>query len=733
MLVEQQSRLAAENSLPQVTVLTRTMAVAYYDNELVVLVQAEEAGSSTLPRERLWLVRAGKVVLATGAIEQPLLFDNNDRPGVMLAGAARTYLQRHSIAPGRAVVVATNNDSAYPVARELREAGVNVTALVDSRDAVPAELTDAMQTAGVAVRRGAMPIQTAGFSALKSVTIGVLDGRGGVRSSETLACDALLVSGGWSPVLHLFAQAGGKLAFSAQTRTFQPVTQHPAIEIVGRAAAPNDGELGARLSPVGNTSRQWVDLRHDVTVADLELAVRENFTAVEHIKRYTTLGMSIDQGKVGQAPATEAIARIRDLAPSQLAHTTFRPPFVPVTLGAIAGRAVGEFYAPSRRTTLHAVQAAAGAMFEDYGGWQRAAAFPRQGESRADAIHREIKLVRGGVGLFDASPLGKIELSGPDALDFADRFYINNLKSLTAGRVRYGIMLRETGVIFDDGTISVLDDNRVLLTTTSGGAGRVAQWLEEWLQCEWVGARVVVSPVTEQWATVALTGQHARQVLERLQLDCDLANDKFPHMSFREARVLGSEARIYRVSFSGEVTYEISVPADKGPLLWSALLEEGREAGIQPYGLEALLHLRMEKGFLHVGGDTDGTTVPDDVGFGKPAAAKLRHYVGKRSLSLPENLRADRLQLVGLSGEGAQALPVGSHLRLPASQEVTDGWVTSAGLSSGDGKPVAMALLRAGRSQMGKVVAVHDDGRVVTSARVVSSCFYDPTGARMNA
>jgi sarcosine oxidase, subunit alpha len=733
ILVEQQSRLATESSLPRVTVLTRTMAVAYYDNELVALLQTEEAGSPARPRERLWLVRAGKVVLATGAIEQPLVFDHNDRPGVMLAGAARIYLQRHSIAPGRAVVVATNNDSAYPVARELREAGVNVTALVDSRDSVPAQLMDAMQTAGVAVRRGALPIDTAGFAALKSVTIGVLDESGGVRGTETLACDALLVSGGWSPVLHLFAQAGGKLGFSAQSRAFQPVNPHPAIEIVGRAAAPNDGELGVRLSPVGNTSRQWVDLRHDVTVADLELAVRENFTAVEHIKRYTTLGMSIDQGKLGQAPATEAIARIRDLAPSQLAHTTFRPPFVPVTLGAIAGRAVGEFYAPSRRTTLHAVQAAAGAMFEDYGGWQRAAAFPRPGESRADAIHREIKLVRCGVGLFDASPLGKIELIGPDALDFADRFYINNLKTLAAGRVRYGIMLRETGVIFDDGTISVLDDDRVLLTTTSGSAGRVTQWLEEWLQCEWVGARVVVSPVTEQWATVALTGQHARQVLERLKPDCDLCNEKFPHLSFRKARVLGSEARIYRVSFSGELTYEMSVPADKGPLLWSALLEEGREVGIEPYGLEALLHLRMEKGFLHVGGDTDGTTVPDDVGFGKPAAAKQRHYVGKRSLSLPENLRADRLQLVGLSGEGARAIPVGSHLRLPGSGEVTDGWVTSAGLSSEDGKPVAMALLRAGRSQLDKVVAVHDDGRVVTSARVVSSCFYDPTGARMNA
>jgi sarcosine oxidase subunit alpha len=716
-----------------VQVLLRTTAFAYYDHDLVALTEVVADGRQHLPRERLWLVRAGRVVLATGAVEQPLIFSNNDRPGIMLAGAALKFLRRHSIAPGRDVVVATNNDSAYIAARELRQAGVNVVALVDSRGSAADSLLQEMRGLGIRVHPQSMPIDTQGFGALKRVTIATLGSGRGVSNRQHIACDALLVSGGWSPTLHLFAQAGGKLKFSESARTLEPVSAHPQIDIVGAAGQAPPEHLGERVSPVGNTARQWVDLRHDVTVSDIELSVRENFTAVEHIKRYTTLGMSVDQGKLGQAPAIEVIAKARGLRPSELGYTTFRPPFVPVTLGTMVGRHVGALYAPNRRTPLYALQKSAGALFEDFGEWQRAAAFPRPGESRHGAMAREVKLIRHGVGLYDASPLGKIELIGPDALQFADRFYINNLMTLKADRVRYGIMLRETGVIFDDGTVVTLDKDRVLLTTTSSGAGRVAQWLEEWRQCEWPESRVVVAPVTDQWATVALTGQHARTILERLRPECDVSNAAFPHLGFRATRLLGSEARIYRVSFSGELTYEINVPAHQGPLLWSALLDEGRSFAIEPYGVDALLHLRLEKGFLHVGADTDGTTVPDDVGFGKPAASKQSHYIGKRSLTLPENVRADRLQLIGLAGEGAAALPVGSHLRLADSQEATDGWVTSAGALSSDGKLIAMAMLRAGRRQMNHVVTVHDGGRVVTRARVVTPLFYDADGARMHA
>jgi sarcosine oxidase, subunit alpha len=721
-------------SLPNIQVLARTTAVAYYDHELVALAEVVAVGGAArLPRERLWLVRAGRVVLATGAIEQPLIFSNNDRPGIMLAGAALKFLRRHGIAPGRAVVIATNNDSAYITARELHQAGIRVVALADSRESPPTELVREMGTLGVRAEAHSLPIDTAGFGALKRVTLAALGPGGRVNNVRHLTCDALLVSGGWSPTLHLFAQAGGKLKFSESTRRFEPTAAVPNIEIVGWPERDTPEYLGERVSPVGNTARQWVDLRHDVTVADIELSVRENFTAVEHIKRHTTLGMSVDQGKLGQAPAVDVIARARDLAPSELGHTTFRPPFVPVTLGTMVGRNIGDLYAPIRRTPLHAPQASAGALFEDFGEWKRAAAFPRAGESREQAMTREVKLIRNGVGLYDASPLGKIELLGPDALELADRFYINNLATLRPERARYGIMLRETGVIFDDGTVVALDEDRVLITTTSSGAGRVVQWIEEWRQCEWPDIRSIVVAVTDQWATVALTGQHARSILERLEPECDLSNEAFPHLGFRATRLLGSAARIYRVSFSGELTYEINVPAHKGRELWAALLEEGRSFGVEPFGVDALLHLRMEKGFLHVGADTDGTTVPDDVGFGKPAANKNTHYIGKRSLTLPENVRPDRLQLIGLVSEGATALPVGSHLRLAGSAEATDGWITSAGLLSTDGRPVAMAMLRAGRSQMNEVVSVHDSGRIVARARVGTPMFYDPNGARMNA
>ena len=740
ILVEQDALLGSDaaslGGLSSVQVLLRTTAFAYYDHDLVALAESvPHQGAARLPRERLWLVRTGKVVLATGALEQPMIFSNNDRPGIMLAGSALQFLRRHAIAPGREVVVATNNDSAYITARELHQAGINVVALADTRATPPVELVEEMRALGIDVQPHSIPVDTQGFSALKQVSLATFESGRGVSNVRSLSCDALLVSGGWSPTLHLFAQAGGKLGYSESVHTFVPQVDVPRIELVGSAASGTRpaGDLGERASPVGNKARQWLDLRHDVTVADIELSVRENFSAVEHIKRYTTLGMSVDQGKLGQAPAAEVIARTRSLRPSELGHTTFRPPFVPVTLGTMVGRNVGGLYSPIRHTSLYGLQASAGALFEDFGEWQRAAAFLRGGESREQAIAREVKLIRNGVGVYDASPLGKIELIGPDALDFTDRFYINNLTTLKYGRARYGIMLRETGVIFDDGTIVKLSDDRVLLTTTSSGAGRVASWLEEWRQCEWPEARVVVTPVTDQWATVALTGQTARTVLQRLNPGCDLSNEAFPHLGFRETELLGSEARIYRVSFSGELTYEINVPSNKGVALWNALLDEGRQFGLEPYGVEALLHLRMEKGFLHIGADTDCTTVPDDVGFGKPATSKQRHYVGKRSLTLPENVRPDRLQLVGLAGEGMIGLPVGSHLRLSAGDAPTDGWITSGGLSSIDNRPIALAMLRAGRGQMNQVVSVHDNGRVVARARVVAPMFYDPSGARMNA
>ncbi len=675
-------------------------------------------------------------MLATGAIEQPLIFANNDRPGILLAGAARQYLRRYGVAVGSRVLIATNNDSAYTLALELHAAAVSVSGVADSRPGVSEELRAALQSRSIKHFAGCIPIDTAGFSALRRVTLGVLSADGsGIDESFSLDCDALAVSGGLSPTLHLFAQAGGRLVFDERTGALLPIDSHPSIEIVGTALERTS--IGPRISPIGNPRRKWVDLLHDVTASDLELALRENYRSVEHVKRFTTLGMAADQGKTSAAAGLDLLGRLRGLSPQQLGHTTLRPPFMPVTLGAIVGRANGERFAPSRRLPMHPWHVANGALLQDFGEWQRPVAYLRSGETRHQAVAREAAAVRTTAGLLDGSSLGKIEVHGPDALEFLDRFYINDLTTLKPLRARYGLMLRETGILFDDGTVVALAPDRLLLTTTSGNAGRVVQWLEEWHQCEWPQLRVVIVPVTEQWATVSLAGPSARTILSRLPTDIDLSAAVFPHLAMREGTLLGTPARIYRVSFTGELTYEINVPAGKGQALWDALLDKGSDLNLQPFGLDALMLMRLEKGFLHIGSDTDGTTVPDDVGWGRVAANKQRDFIGKRSLSLAEQRRPDRLQLIGLSPAAthpaaAGEFVIGSHLRLKDSSEPTDGWITSAGTSVLTQQPVALAVLRGGRGRVGAEVDLYDQGIRSGTARVVNPPFVDPAGERMN-
>jgi sarcosine oxidase subunit alpha len=725
-----------------VRILRRTTAVGYYERDVVALLESVPVHDAQcgMPRERYWIVRAERTVLATGAIEQPLIFCNNDRPGILLAGAAHEYLRRYGVAVGRRVLVATNNDSAYALVRDLKkEAKVEVLAVVDTRNEVPRRLADELRALAIPLRLGSIPVDTHGFSALSGVSVGRLSRNAQrVESVQRFTCDALAISGGWNPALQLYSQAGGRLVYCEHSNVLEPVIEHPTMILAGAASGDSTAttsllspirSVGSRVSPVGPTHRQWVDLRHDVTVADLDLALRENYSSIEHVKRYTTVGMAADQGKTSNLAALEIIARRRGLKPSELGHTTLRPPVVPVTLGAIAGRAVGELFAPSRQLPMHDWHAAHGAILENYGEWRRPAVYLCAGESRHEGIRREACTVRNGAGLFDGSALGKIEVHGPDALAFLDHFYINDLTTLKPGRVRYGLMLRESGVIFDDGTVARLAPDRFLLTTTSANAGLVSAWLEEWHQCEWPQLRVTILQVTEQWACLSLAGPCARDILSKLETNIDFSGAAFPHLGLKEGRLLGHPTRIYRVSFTGELTYEINVPADEGPRVWEALIEVG-QPGLQSFGLEALLLMRLEKGFLHLGTDTDGTTVPDDVGWGNVAANKSADFIGKRSLSLPDHVRPDRLQLVGLVGD--TDIIVGSHLRLSGSAEITDGWVTSAGRAVLSGEPIALALLRSGRQHVDAHVSVHDVGHV-TRARVVNPPFYDPAGDRMNA
>jgi sarcosine oxidase, subunit alpha len=733
------AKLAADRlaRAPDVRVLLRTAAVAYYDRDVIVLLETIPAAQAGGCRERYWIVRARRVVIATGAIEQPMIFCNNDRPGILLAGAAHEYLRRYAVAVGRRVVVATNNDASYGLVSDLVRAGVRVVAVADSRHQISQVLADGLRSKSIPLLMNSIPVDTRGRLSLTAVDIGRLsadDTR--IELIQRISCDALAVSGGWSPTLHLFAQAGGRLTYREHSRSLQPVGSHPVIEIAGSGGSEHKTNtdsalpIGSRISPFGNTGRQWVDLRHDVTVSDLELSLRENYTSIEHLKRYTTLGMASDQGKTSNVAAIEIIARLRGMEPSGLGNTTARPPFVPVTLGAVAGRAVGPLFSPSRRLPMHDWHASHGAHFTDSGEWRRPVAYLRPGESRLCSALREAQIVRTTAGIFDTSPLGKIELQGPDVLEFLDHFYINSLQTLKIRRVRYGLMLRESGVVFDDGTVTMLAPDHLVITTTSGNAGHVSAWLEEWHQCEWPRLRVAITPVTEQWATISLTGPRARDILEELDTDIDLSARSFPHLEMREARILDCSARVFRVSFTGELSYEINVPPVRGAALWEALMDAGEPLGLQPFGLDAMLQLRLEKGFLHVGTDTDGSTVPNDVGWGKVAAGKLTDFVGRRSLLLAENLREDRMQLVGLTGE--DDIVVGSHLRIANSKECTDGWVTSAGRTCMTGEWIALALVRGGRQLFGSVVTVHDAGKV-TRAQVVKFPFYDPTGSRMHA
>jgi sarcosine oxidase subunit alpha len=780
LLVEGAATLDGEwNPPPGVHVSLHTTAVGVYDHGLVTAIETRTGATlrseATPPRvrQRWWRIRAKQVVLATGAFEQPLAFAFNDRPGIMLADAARRYLQRHGVAIGGRVAVATNNDSAYRVAFDLRAAGIEVPCLLDTRTAPDVALLERARGAGIEVHSGARIDHTWGDRRIAGLEF-TRESRGGGGPTR-VRCDALAMSGGWNPVAHLYCQAGGKLRFDPHAACLVPDGRLDALHAVGAAAA--QFELHAALAHVRDTldrvlaalgrpaptevpqwaqvppgappgatgalgdagparrNRAWVDFQHDATVADIDLSVRENLVSVEHVKRYTTAGMSIDQGKTANLNVLAILAAQTSRSMAEVGTTTFRPPFVPVTLGAIAGGRNGRFYRPMRLLPAHAAHAALGAHFDDYGGWQRPACYPASGATMAQSIAREVRAVRSAVGLFEATPLGKFLVRGTDAAEFLNRIYANTQRTLEPGRVRYGIMLNEQGVIIDDGVCARLAADEFWVNTTGAGAARIGAWFEEWLQGEWPGLQVVTTDVTSAWATLTLAGPRAREVLAALPCDIDLGREAFPHMHVRSGHICGVPCRILRVSFSGELSYEISVPADRGHSLWNVLLAAGRPFGIVPYGIESLLTMRIEKGYLHVGSETDGTSIPDDIGFGTPVAKKTGEFVGRRSLSLPEHSRADRLQLVGLrcTGEPA-AFTAGAHLVEQVSGEgpaQSCGYLTSACHSPTLDQHLGLGLLRRGRARIGATVQVMHGG-VRTQALVVAPAHYDPTGARLD-
>jgi sarcosine oxidase, subunit alpha len=766
---------------PRVTLLPRTTAFGYFPHNNLGLIERLTdhlaAPPASMPRERLWQVRAKEVVLATGAIERPLLFPGNDRPGVMLASAARTYLNRYGVRVGSRAVVLAGCDAAYQAALELAAAGVAIAVIADVRTHghAPGPAEAAAGRAGLAIERSATVLGTSGALRVTGVALGRVAANGAVSPGATVACDVVLMSGGYTPSVHLHSQSLGKLDFDAALGAFVPGTPaerarsaglargvnglaavlddgaaagSAAATAAGRSAAARRhavqaldsdvaGRPGALAQPGGPLppAKAFVDFQNDVTTRDLALARREGFEAIEHIKRYTTTGMAGDQGKTSGLNALAFVAAESDRRIPSVGLTTFRMPYTPVTFGSLAGVARGDLFDPVRTTPSHAWAGARGAVFEDVGMWKRARYFPAPGEDLHAAVNRECLAVRSGVGMFDASTLGKIEVAGKDAATFLNRLYVNNWANLGVNRSRYGILLRDDGFVYDDGVIARLAEDRFHVTTTTGGAARVFAMMEDYIQTEWTDLSVWITSTTEQWAVVAVQGPRARDVLARLVTGVDLAPAALPHMAVAHGQICGVPMLLFRVSFSGELGFEVNVPADYGAEVWAAIHEAGQSHGIVPYGTEAMHVLRAEKGYIIVGQDTDGTMTPDDAGVAWAIGKTKPDFVGKRSLERPTMKQPGRKQLVGLETldpklvleEGAQV--VAFRGQAPPMQMI--GHVTSSYHSAALGRSIALGVVAGGRARVGQTLYVPMPGGDI-AVKVVAPVFYDREGARLN-
>jgi len=766
--------LARLMSFETVTVLTRTTVFGAYPDHLFGLVERltdhlPDQGRG-VPRERLWQVRARHVVLATGALERPLVFPGNDRPGVMLAGAAATYLHRYGVLVGTRSVVVTTTDSGYRIAADLAEHGVRIEAIADLRGRAGEAAEAAARAAGIPIHGGVSVLGTGGRLRVSSIRLALRDGR-----RERLEADSVLMSGGRSPTLHLFSQLRGRLVWDARHHAFLAQDPLGGVSLAGAATglveAPVDDAfesgtaagvqalaalgmsgvgtvaLGASMQslppadsvvPVAPVARHleaasFIDFQNDVTAKDLRLAAQEGFRSIEHIKRYTTTGMATDQGKTSNVNALSHVSGVLGRPVGDIGHTTFRAPYTPVTFGALAAECRGTLFDPVRLTPIDPAARERGAIFEAVGPWQRARYFPKPGETMHQAVARECLAVRTSVGVFDASTLGKIEVVGPDAATFLDRMYVNAIASLPVGRSRYAILLNEAGFVIDDGIVSRLSDVRFHVTTTTTGAARVLAHMEDYLQTEFPELRCWLTSVTEQWAVVAVQGPRARAVLAPLVEDVDLAPDVLVHMAQTEGRVLGVPARVFRVSFTGELGYEINVPAGYGRAVWSALLSAAERVGGTAYGTEAMHVLRAEKGYIIVGQDSDGTLTPRDLGL--PVGERKADFVGKRSLSRSDMLVTDRPQLVGLETEdGRVVLEEGAQITrdsAPAVGTHAVGHVTSAYHSAVLGRSIALAVIEGGRAHLGETFHVPMPSGVIR-VKVVSPAFYDPKGGRLH-
>jgi sarcosine oxidase subunit alpha len=795
-----QAQIESLQANPNVAIRTHCQVSAVQDHAYALLyerVHDRHQPKNEGPRLRLWRVRAGQVVMATGAIERPIAFANNDKPGVMLASAVRDYLELYGVATGDQIVVFTNNDDAYRTALTLHSAGVCIKTIIDSRAKADSALVKRVKDAGLDIRFGYGVVTANGGRRVSSVAIAKIGDTREVSPSETIACDCVAMSGGWSPAAHLWSHAGGKLYWDDVELMFRPDHDRPAIRHDGAAAVvaagAADGEMSlervalsgwragrsaaelggfrssgdfkptveepnrGKTEPLWFTpapgrhalgSKHFIDFQNDVTAADVKLAAQEGYESVEHAKRYTTLGMATDQGKTSNINGLAVLSDALKKAIPEVGTTTFRPPYTPIAFGSIAGYATKKLFKAIRRTPLYGWHSAQKTVLEPVGDWRRPYAYrTKTPEGRIEdvpsAINREIMATRRAVSLLDASTLGKIVVKGPDAGAFLDLMYTHKISTLKPGKCRYALMCNDNGYLFDDGVVVRLDngsdgdDQTFLCHTTSGGSDRVHAWMEEWLQTEWPAMRVFTQNVTDQFAQIAVAGPKARALLRLFKEEPhapDVSDDALPFMHWVEARIAGCPARIYRISFSGELSFEIATPASYGLALWKALLEKGAPLGVTPIGTESLHVMRAEKGFIAIGDETDGTVTPYDLNMGWAVSKKKDDFIGMRALQRPFLTDPNRKRLVGLLTEDPTAvLPIGAHAvqTVCRTQRMqTIGHVTSSYFSPTLARSIAMALIQRGPDRLGETVSFPLERGKIVRAKIVETAFYDKENAR---
>jgi len=778
------SLVAELRACNNVQLLPRSTVFGYYDHNFLTILErrTDHLGLTAAQgvRQRMHRVRAAQVVLATGAFERPLVFAHNDIPGVMLASSVSTYVNRYGVAPGNKLVVFTTNDNAYQTALDWHETGRDVVAVIDTRSNPSGDIVAAVKAKGISVIAGHGLIEAQGNQRVKRALIAPINALGTEVTGPVrrLDCDLIACSGGWSPAIHLSSHTGAKPVWDESIVGFRPgeskqqersagacrgtfdligclaegatagaeaakmsgygegIPQFPCSAVEEFVEQPQQALfLVPHIKSISRAPSQFVDFQLDVSASGIELAVREGFESVEHVKRYTALGFGTDQGKLGNINGMAILANALDQTIAETGTTIFRPSYTPTTFGAIAGRDVTNLFDPERYTAMHRWHVEQGAEFEDVGQWKRPWYFPQNNETMQESVNREGLAVRNTVGILDASTLGKIDIQGPDAAEFITRMYTNSYLKLAPGKCRYGVMLKEDGMIFDDGVCACLGENHYLMFTTTGGAAGVLAWLELWQQTEWPDLQVYFTSVTDHWTTATVTGPNARKVIAKVCSDIELSNEAFSFMDWRDGTVAGVKARIFRISFTGELSYEVNVPAHYGRHVWEALMAAGEEFNITPYGTETMHVLRAEKGFIIVGQDTDGSMTPADMNMDWVVGKnKTFSFVGKRSLYRSDSVRENRKQLVGLKTlQGSDVLPEGAQVVFDAKQKIPmsmQGHVSSSYFSASLGHSIALAVVKGGHSRLGLIVHCPlADGRII-AAEIVSSVFYDPKGER---